>query len=400
MPSPDSCCSADVFGGGRVLATGYALATMSALVAAAAPTGGVLIGARITQGVGAALTVPAALAIIAAARQDLAGRSRALASYAGSGAVGFGLGLAVGGLAADTIGWRWLFAALAAISALLTGLTVGWVQRRARSAGRVSVWGGVLSSAGLLLLAYTVTIGAKQGFYGATVLCGVAGTGLIVAFVRTQVRSQSPIMPIGIWSRPGFALTIVSTMLLYGGWVSAYYFVALLLQGVLGLSAAAAALAMLPLALGAAIGSRTAGWLLPRVDQPRTVVFVGSLTCALAVAGLAIPAVDQVAIVVPVLLVVVTGQSAAFVAQNVTALSATDLDEAGLSGALFNAGCQVGSGMTVGSLAVLSDAVSGGSRPVEAAAGYRAALLAAALLALVAGMIVYLPRRSGLPKAA
>ncbi|WP_257016369.1 MFS transporter [Rhodococcus sp. ACS1] len=384
----------DVFGGGRMLAVGYAVAAVSALLAACSPTGTVMIGARIAQGIGAALTVPAALGIIATTHQELAARSRALAAFAGSGAVGFGLGLAFGGLAADTVGWRWLFAALGGISALLTVLTVALVERRKRSLHRVSIWGSVLSAAGLMLLAYAVTIGAKQGFQLSTLGAGLAGICVLAAFVMGQSRSRSPIMPIEIWSRPGFAVNVGSTTLLYGAWVSAYYFAALMLREVLGLSATTAALVMAPLAIGAAIGSRTASVALPRLARPSTLILIGCMMCALSIACLAIPALAQPWVVVVVLTLVVTGQAAAFVSLNVATLSVAGPDEAGLAGALFNAGCQVGGGLAVSFLAAFSQVLSGG----DIAGGYRVALLGAALLALSAGLVAFLPQRRGRAK--
>ncbi|WP_179377925.1 MFS transporter [Rhodococcus sp. ACS1] len=380
---------ADVFGGARIVTLGFYVATLSAAVAACSPTTTVLIGARIGQGLGAALTVPAALAIIATTHQELSGRSRALATFAASGAVGFGLGLACGGLAADTIGWRWLFVALGLVSAVLAVSTTVAVRRTQRKALPVSLWSSVSSAAGLMLVAYAVTVGSSgQGAHLSTVIAGGTGLCFLGLFLWSQGRSQSPIMPLELWTRPGFALNIVSTALIYGAWVSAYYFAALLLQDVLGLSGTAAALFMAPLALGATAGSRIAGVLLPRVARPARLILSGSFVCAVATGLLALPSLCHPWLIVILLSVVVAGQSTAFVALNVEVLAGASVDEVGLIGSVFNAGCQVGGGMAVGTLAALSQAVGG----AEIVIGCRVAFLCAAALALLAGIAAFIAR--------
>ncbi|WP_283254087.1 MFS transporter [Rhodococcus sp. USK13] len=375
---------ADVFGGGRTLMLGYAAAMLSACAATIAPSTAIMIGARIGQGVGAAITVPAALAILATSQRGLSGRSRVLALFAASGGIGFGLGLAAGGLAADTVGWRWLFGCVAVLSALLVALTFVFVERTKRSQSRLNIWPSIWAAVGLVLIAYAVTIGpSSEGMGRASLVAALAGACLLAIFVRSQVRASDPIMPPELWARPHFALSIIATALIYGAWVSAYYFAALFLQDSLGLSATAAALVMAPLAFGAAAGSRIAAMILPRVSSPAILIAVGSIECAASITLLATPGLTSPWAIVLLLTLVVGGQTVAFVSLNVVALSVAEVSEMGMVGSVFNASCQVGGGFAVGILAAIASEFSGSA----IADGYRVAFLCAALLALGAGIV-------------
>ncbi|MGW8813036.1 MFS transporter [Gordonia terrae] len=383
---------ADVFGGGWVLLVGYALASTSAAVAALSHTTVFLIGARIGQGAGAALTVPAALTIIVTARSGSSDRSRMLALFAGAGGVGFGVGMAVGGLASDTVGWRPMFAAVAVLSALLAALTLVLIDGRPRSSVRLGIWPGVCAAAGLLLLAYAVTVGASSEGLGRSTVIAVAAGGLLFAiFVVSQAQSTDPIMPLSLWTRPGFTVSIIAATLAYAAWVSCYYFSALSLQQVLGLSGTAAACVMAPIGFGAALGSHLAARVLPRASSPRLLIVAGAVLYAMAIALLAVPGLQNPWSVVLVLAVVVGGHTAAYVGLNTVAFSAGDVGEYGVIGSIFNASSQIGGGLAVALLAVVAVSVAGGDPEL----GYRATFLVASGLALASGAVIACTR---LPK--
>jgi predicted MFS family arabinose efflux permease len=382
---------ADVYGASTMLVIGYSVAVVAAGLAWLAPSVIVLVAARIGQGAAAAATVPAALSIIVALKPDHGERARALALWAGSGAIGFGIGLAIGGLASDTVGWRALFLAVGAVSLVLVIASRLILPPTARPGGTVSVTGGLLSSAGLFGLAYAVTIGFQHGVDPLSIAIAVLSVGAIWLFVRLQARSAAPLMPLSIWRTPGFAATATSAALLYGGWAASYYFAAQILHDAMLLSSTKTSMAMLPLAFGATVGSRLAGRVLPHVRHGRVVIISGSLMCALATAVLSAPAAEHVAAIVPALLCVVAGQSFAFVAQNLLTMSAAGAGEAGLAGAIFNAGCQVASGLVISVLASVAQAATrAGHSP---AAGYHLALVGSAVFSALAALVMLPPRR-------
>ena len=99
----------DLFGRRRTLQLGVVLFTVASLAAGLAPTGPVLIAARALQGIGAALTAPNALALIATTFPTGEARNKALAIYGAMSGLGIVVGLLLGGILTGTFGWRWVF---------------------------------------------------------------------------------------------------------------------------------------------------------------------------------------------------------------------------------------------------------------------------------------------------
>ncbi len=88
-----------------------------------APTLGWLIAARIGQGIGAALLVPASLAILGADFEGEA-RAKAIGTWAAAGAIGGAIGPVLGGWLVDHVGWRSIFALILPIAA--AAFVMGW----------------------------------------------------------------------------------------------------------------------------------------------------------------------------------------------------------------------------------------------------------------------------------
>lgn len=108
----------------RIFLLGVGLFGLGCVLAAAAPGVWPLIAGRSLQGCGAALSAPAALALITAGIEDDRLRNRAVAIYSTMGAAGFSLGLVLPGFVVATFGWRMSFAVLVPIVALV--LLVAW----------------------------------------------------------------------------------------------------------------------------------------------------------------------------------------------------------------------------------------------------------------------------------
>src|SRR4051794_33981181 len=101
--------AADAFGRRRVFASGVALFTVASLACGLAPSAAWLVGARAVQGLGAALTAPAALAMVVDAFARGRERDRAVAIWTAAAAIAGAAGLVLGGLIVSAAGWRWIF---------------------------------------------------------------------------------------------------------------------------------------------------------------------------------------------------------------------------------------------------------------------------------------------------
>lgn len=187
---------ADLLGRRRVLAIGFAIFGIFTLADALATSPQALIAARGAQGIGAALTIPAALGILTTTFEEGAQRSRAIAAFAAAGAGGFACGLILGGVVTDALGWRWVFGLTVAPIALLWASTFFLLAADTtadRGEGGVDVPGAVTATIGLLGLLFGLTNAPEAGWGAAsTVTAFVAAFGMLAVFLWIQGRVREP----------------------------------------------------------------------------------------------------------------------------------------------------------------------------------------------------------------
>lgn len=120
-----------------VFLMGVALFGVGCLVCAGAWSAPALVAGRIVQGAGAALSAPAALALITAGLGEGPARNRAVALYGAMGAVGFSLGLVVPGAAVTWWGWRWSFVVF--VPVVLVVLLATWTIKAPNTMRRSAI---------------------------------------------------------------------------------------------------------------------------------------------------------------------------------------------------------------------------------------------------------------------
>ena len=125
----------DLYGRRRVLIAGFALFVLGSAASGFAPGPGLLIAGRAVSGLGAALSVPTSLAILAVAYPDGPRRGRAIGFWAGCNGLAFALGPTIGGWLVEFAGWRSIFLMIVPVSALGLGLAWTSVPEFERSRG-------------------------------------------------------------------------------------------------------------------------------------------------------------------------------------------------------------------------------------------------------------------------
>ncbi|MEU1166825.1 MFS transporter [Streptomyces sp. NPDC005921] len=239
----------DLFGRRSVVATGIVVFTAASAAAALADSGGTLIAARTVQGVGAALVVPASLAVVAA---DLPAhrRSTAVGLWTAALAVALALGPVVGGFVTQRWSWDWVFA-LNVPFGLLTLLLVPAIPAGSTGSARggLDLAGVGWSVLSLYLLTYGLVRGGEHGFTAAPVLVclGVAAVAAWV-FVVVEVRAERPLVDLRLLRDRFLGGGVLAQMLWGVGVNGVFFFTALYLQRVLGFSPTGAGLGFLPLA--------------------------------------------------------------------------------------------------------------------------------------------------------
>jgi EmrB/QacA subfamily drug resistance transporter len=273
---------ADLVGRRALLGAGAALFTIMSIVAAAAPSLGILLAARGLQGAGAAAMIPASLAVVLADTPPER-RAAAIGAWSAAGALAAAAGPAIGGVLVDVAGWRSVFfITIPAGLGVLAGarmLPMAAVRTGPRPAPPDAL-GIALLGAGVGALALGVSRGAAWGWGDARTLGAIAG-GLvgIVGVLARSARHPAPAVEVGLWRSRTFALANLAS-LIYGAVLFSWLLVGVLfVTQAWGYSPLQAGLAVTPGALTAAVVALRCGPLVARVG-PRPVVVGGLLTIA------------------------------------------------------------------------------------------------------------------------
>lgn len=402
--------AADLFGHRGTLTAGLVLFSASSLVGGLAYDPGVLVAARVAQGMGAALLAPATLAVINTGFAEGRERARAFGAWSAAGGVGGMAGAVAGGALTTGLSWRWVFlinvpigAALVAVATTALSATRAAKRKtldlpgprtgrpethdlpgtRAGHRGPLDLVGAVTGTGGLAALIYGVMHSTERGWTSAQVAGPiVAGLILLAAFVAVEARfAARPMMPLRLLRIRGVAAG-TGLLLLFGGiGIAMWYFTSLFLQNVLGYGAFQAGLGQTPAAVTFMVVARfAAGWL-PRFGV-RALILAGS-ACFVAGFGWLSQADAGSAYVTGVLgptLLVAAGIGLVFPTLMAATTAGVPRDDAGAVGGLAQTANQVGG--SVGLAVLATAAATGGNSPAALATGYDRVFLIAAGLAL------------------
>jgi EmrB/QacA subfamily drug resistance transporter len=388
---------ADLFGRRRVLAGGIVLIGISSLVGGFAQSAGVLVGARLAQGVGAALTLPAALSILTTKFAEGKDRNTALGAWGGTGGLASAAGVLLGGLLVEGPGWRWVMfvnpIACALVLVPVFRLVDG--ERGRRRVGSFDALGALLVTGGMLLLVYALVRAPVVGWGTARTIGELAGAlALLAAFVLNELRQRSPLAPLSIFRINGLGFSNVTQLVAFAGFLALFFFLTLYMQNILGYSAIQTGLAYLPLCFAVAVSAGVASQLLSRVGT-RPVIVVGAVVAAGGLYWLSrIPVGGSyVADLLPGLLVLALGAGGVFVGVTTAANAGVPADKAGLAAALLNASQQLGGALGLAIFSAVSTSrtnhllSAGTPSPHALTSGFQRALLIGSIFVLASAVI-------------
>ena len=381
----------DQFGRLAVLRAGLGVFAVASLLCALAPTGWILVGARCLQGVGAAFLVPSSLAMINS-RFTGAKQAAAIGTWTAWTGTAFVVGPPLGGVLVDTLDWRWVFGInvlpLAATLYLTTKLRDE--ESSSRRPGRVDVVGAALCAAGLTGGVYALIEEQRLGLSHPAVVTGfVLGGTCLVAFPFWERRTPNPIMPLRLFASRNFAVGNLATVFLYAAVSLGTLIVALFLQEAVGMSAALAGLATLPLPVLSFFLARRFGTL-AGTHGPRIFMGVGPL---IAGAGFLLMTTTRAPFdfwtqMLPGLIVFGVGLSVTVSPLTAAVLAAVDPAESGIGSAVNNAVSRVAGLIAVAFMGVIVGAASNetGSAAMTFA-GFHYGAVTVAVLFAVAGVV-------------
>jgi len=389
---------ADLFGRRRMLLTGLTVFAVSSLTAGLAHDSGLLVVARLVQGLGAALMAPAALSELTTSFHEGKDRNTALGAWGAMTGMAAATGVFLGGVLTSGPGWRWVFfvnppiCVLVAVGVLVLLANDRGITERGAS---FDSQGAVLVTSGMLLLVYSLVRAPVIGWGSAQTVATLSGAAVLLAtFVFNELRSPNPLLPLTILRVKGLVAADLTQLIAFCGFFSMFFFATLYMQEVLRYSPLKAGIAYLPITAGFAVAGGLASQLVTRIGT-RPVVVAG---CLVAAAG--IYWVSRVPLhgmyltdILPGFVVLSLGAGSVFVSVTAAANAGVPADKAGLAAGLLNSSQQVGSalGLAILSAVAISHTnnlvASGTSHVVASDEGYHLALLVGSILMAAAALI-------------
>ncbi|HJP81505.1 MAG TPA: MFS transporter [Candidatus Saccharimonadales bacterium] len=389
--------AADLYGRRRVLLLGVATFTLFSLAIGLAQSGALVIVLRALQGLAAALMSPAALSILLTTFNEGKDRNRALGVWSAVGAGGAAVGVLLGGVLTQYMGWEWNFFVNIPVGVIvylgLRKFVPAHIQEE--SDKNLDVPGAILVTTGLIGLVYALEEAPHWGWTSfATIGTFLVSLAVLAAFIVNESKVKHPLMPLSIFKIRSISSANIMMVLIRASLMGMFFFVSLYIQEVLKFSPLLTGLSFLPMPIIIGIASTYS----PRAVSKygfKPLLITGTTLMVIGTFMLSFVGLDGTYFVniLPAFLVMALGAGVTFVAVTVAATAGVPAREAGLASGLLNTSQQMGGAFGLAVLAgvmtgATSTALTNGVNPALASIdGYRAAFLVATALTLAALLI-------------
>jgi len=375
----------DRMGARRAFVAGYVVFICASIGCGLAPTAPLLIGARVLQGVGAALLIPGSLALVNHAfGSDARTRAVAIGLWTAAGSIALAAGPIVGGALIQSVGWRSIFFVNVPLGAIGVWLTLRAVSETRAGGGAFDLPGQALAVATLGSLIAAV-IGAGSGGWHSPLVLGGFGVAVVcgTAFVFCEARTRAPMLPLQLFARPAFRSAVLIGLAINFTFYGELFVLSLFWQRTQGFSPLRTGLAFLPICVSIGIANLVAGRIV--ADRgPRPAMIGGLAIAALGYLLLSFsgPATPYLAML-PALLIFPFGIGAAVPAMTTALLASVPKERSGIAAGVLNAARQAAGALGVAVVGALFAAQTAG---VRTGLILSTALIAVALVIAVFGL--------------
>jgi EmrB/QacA subfamily drug resistance transporter len=350
----------DLLGRRRMFAWGLAFFMGASLLVGLSSSAGLMIIARILQGVGAAVLAPSTLALLSTSFPEQPGRGRALAIYGSITGIGTTLGLVLGGWIAEAFNWRWAFFANVPLGiALILGAKF-FIQETPRLKARLDIWGAITSTVGMTAIVFALIYAAEFGWSDALAFtCILTGVGFMLIFIAVEKRAVMPLVPLRLFNSPQRTGANLARALFVGSMGAFWFFVSQFLQIAKGMNPLETGLAFLPMTLA----SFAIAFFVPALsrkfgDTPflaggLATVAVGTIWLSQFTAG----GSYFFEVALPMFLVGI-GQGASTIRLTSAGIAGVSPEDAGAASGLVSTHVQLGSSLGLSALIALASSVS------------------------------------------
>src|SRR5215510_10554764 len=378
--------AADLLGRRRTFASGLAVYGGASLAGGFATTPEFLLAARAVQGFGGALVFPATLSLVNTLFAEGSERNRALAVWGGAGAAGLVIGVLLGGLLTQALGWESVFF----VNVLLAGLALLPTYQlidhdpRGRMRRSFDLPGALSATLGVTSLVFALVQGPILGWRAPGILASaIVGLLLLGAFVLIERYSSDPLVPPRLIANRHLRIAVAISFLFMTTFGSVLYLLTIYLQDVHGYNALEAGLAFLLPTTFVVAGSAFGGQLVTRLGLKPTLV--GALVFGTLGAGalsLAMSPDGSYAALIPGLIALSIADGVVFTAMFIAAATGVSDREQGVASGIASTGSGVGAAIGLAILVLVANSGTGGlageALRIATAEGLRAAVLVVA----------------------
>lgn len=397
----------DIFGRKRTFITGLIGFAVASAIGGAAPTFGILMVARVAQGMSGALLAPAALSLLATTFVDPKERGQAFGVYGAIAGGGGAVGLLLGGALTEYLDWRWcLYVGLVfAIPAAVLGARL-LHQNPPGVRPKLDLVGAATSTGGLFALVYGFASAERSG-WGApiTITMFVASVLLLALFVLLQTRIADPLLPMRIPLDRNRGGAYLAVLIAGSGIFGIFIFLTFYLQDTLGLSPLVTGAAFMALNVPIVFTAVTVNTRLLAKTGPRPLITTGMALNVVSLLLLTRLEVDSSywVDVFPSLVITGVGFGLIFAPAVAGAADGVAPRDSGIASAMVNTSQQVGGSIGASLLStIFASALAGsladnpGVDPMIATVhGYTVAFLVAAGIFAVGAVVSFALLRPG-----
>lgn len=381
--------ASDIYGRRRLFTLGLLLFSSTSLAAGLAPNESILIAARTVQGIAAAVISATGLSLIVVTFAPIGQLNRVLGIVTAVSSAGFTVGVILGGILTETLGWRSVFFINVPIGIIAAALAPRLVteSRGNLASRRLDVPGAVSVTAGLMLLVYALSSVAN----GDLNLLALSAFGLaslsLAAFVAIEYRSAAPLVPLSFVRRGVVFGANAMALLSFGAGTAMIFMLTIYLQQLREYAPLTTAVLFIPPALiFFIVGGFMAARIVNRFGVKRVLVVSMVLQTAsiLLLTRLTLDG-DYFTTILPAFILLALGGAPGYTAIYIAALGAAKQGEEGLASGMINTSGQIGGpiglAIVVTIIGVVTRGLGGGvSSASQLITGFQFAFAGAAVL--------------------
>jgi len=387
--------AADLFGRRRMLLIGMVAFTLFSFLIGISHTPFQLISLRALQGISAAFMSPAALSIVLVTFRDGMARGKALGYWTLVATGGAAVGMLLGGVLTQYLGWRWNFFINVPVGIVMSYLIGKFVPVHEREEKRTSMdlAGSTLVTAALMSVVYGFSQAPEWGWLAFKTLSVFGAAAILLgAFIWNEARAKHPLMPLSIFKIRNVTGANLIMAPVYASLMGMFFLTTLYIQGVLHYSPVVTGLSFLPFPILLGLMSTRIPKLVARYGFRRFLI-MGPLLVAIGALWLSRLHVgsDYISGILPAFIIMPLGMGMTFMPTIAAATSGVPAHEAGLASGLISTSQQMGGalGLAILSGVATSTAASTMHLGTKAATihGYTVAFLVSTIF-MVAAMLV------------